>query len=117
MNALQKILEAQSLLVEKLGSTIKSMTLNKRGKELKVILLSGIAVYIVYNNYDQYSYSIVYTQSKYDRLRYDNFDNRWDVVSRPHHLHPRGSKTAKESSMTGTPSLDIAQVIQILNEE
>ncbi len=117
MTAINKIIEAQSILVEKLGSDIGSMTLNKRGKELKVILTSGITLYIVYNNYDKYSYSIIYTQSKYDRIRYDNFDDRWDVISKPHHLHTRGANIAKQSPMVGIPSVDIEKIILILNQK
>lgn len=71
----------------------------------------------MYNNHDQYSYSIIYTQSKYDRIRFDNFDDRWDVASRPHHLHLRGSNIVRHSSMTGTPGLDIAKFIEIIKED
>ncbi|OLS19915.1 MAG: hypothetical protein HeimC2_39410 [Candidatus Heimdallarchaeota archaeon LC_2] len=117
MSAIDKILEVQSILIEQLGSDITSFTLNKSGKELKFILISGIVLYIVYNDYDQYSYSIIYTQSKYDRIRYDNFDDRWDVVTRPHHLHIRGSNKTEQSEMTGLPNSDMLTFLEILNEK
>ncbi len=52
MNALDKVLKAQSIFVEKLGSDISSIKLNKRGKELRVVLTNGIVIYVVYNNYN-----------------------------------------------------------------
>jgi len=36
-----------------------------------------------------------------------NYDDRWDVSTRPHHFHPRKKKNAIQSKMTGIPEEDM----------
>lgn len=41
----------------------------------------------------------------------------WEVNSKPHHLHPRGVKTAIESPMNGDPKHDILILLKELTEK
>ncbi len=107
MSAANKIITSRKLLLELLMSDISKHSLNKSGKELKITLSNGILLYIVYNNHSQYSYTIQYSSSKLDRKRFDNFDNRWDVTSKPHHYHMKGSIHVEESRMIGDPNADM----------
>ena len=81
------------------------------GKELKLSLHNGILIYIVYNNHNQYSYSIIYSQSKFDQKRFDNYDDRWDVSTRPHHFHMRGNNEVIDSPMNGYPEHDMGVLV------
>ena len=114
MNAISKILEAQKIINNNLASEIRSTNLNKWGKELEVSLFNGVRIYIVYNDFNQYSYSVIYSESKHDRIRYDNYDDRWDVTTKPHHLHLRGSRQTIESKMIGNPHKDMEILVQIV---
>jgi len=38
----------------------------------------------------------------------------WNVKSKPHHFHPKGEKTAIESSMNGDPKHDMIILIKEL---
>lgn len=49
-----------------------------------------------------------------DRIRFDNFDDNWEVPSKPHHTHPRHLKTAIESPFKGIPSEDIKFLCSII---
>ena len=72
-------------------------------------LPDGSILFIRYNPYNEYSFNLIFSNIKYDRIRFDNFDDRWDVSSRPHHFHPRGTKYAFTSPMNGEPTHDIKQ--------
>ncbi len=77
----------------------------------------GIGIYIRYNDFEEYSYQIVFSQEFLDRIRYDNYDEMWNVNSKPHHLHPRGKKAAFESPMNGEPKHDIPILLKELIEK
>jgi hypothetical protein len=40
-------------------------------------------------------------------MRFDNYDDIWDVKTRPNHFHVRGMQSVIESPMRGMPDLDI----------
>lgn len=79
-----------------------------------ITFLSGYKLYIRYNDYDEYFYQLIFSQKPYDRIRFDNFDDRWDVPTRPHHYHPRGQQLANESPMNGDPHNDMPILITFL---
>lgn len=112
MKAIEKLKIAKDILEQKLSKEISSLSLNLVYKKLNIELHNGINIYIVYNDY---SYSIIFSKLQLDRCRFDNYDDRWNVSSRPHHFHPRNVKDAIESTMTGFPNDDMVKLVKLLN--
>lgn len=112
MNGREKIVESSNLFSKIIPDEISELKYNKVGKELKILLSNGVEIYVVYNDHHQYSYTIIYSNSKYDRKRFDNYDDRWSVNTRPHHYHIRGSNQIIESPMVGNPNDDIPLLIK-----
>lgn len=113
MNAKAKIL----LFLDLIRKDVKEITefsIRKRGFELKIKLNNGIFLYIVYNDHNHYSYTIQYSLLKFDRKRFDNFDDFWEVETRPHHFHVRGSEEVATSPMTGDPRIDFLNLINAI---
>jgi hypothetical protein len=107
MSAIDKLNRARHLLEELLDDMIVSLSINIDFKRLYILLKDGIKIYIVYNNYDEYSYSIIFSKLELDRCRFDNYDPHWKVSTTPHHFHPRNRKEATSSDMNGNPDSDI----------
>ncbi len=40
-------------------------------------------------------------------MRFDNYDDIWDVKTHPHHFHVRRLQSVVESPMSGEPNHDI----------
>ncbi len=85
--ACDKLLQARKLLVDQLPSEIYEIIIDKIRPILIVKFTKSIIVHIRYNNFDEYSYQIIFSKKKFDRVRYDNYDDKWDVVLNPHHMH------------------------------
>ena len=98
-----KLSKAIDIFEEKCSEIIIKKELNLRMKRVKFLLVDGIQVYIQYNNYGQYSYSIIFSSHEQDLCRFDNYDDHWPVSTTPHHFHPRGIYEATESKMNGNP--------------
>lgn len=47
-----------------------------------------------------------YLLSKMSRVRFDNFDDRWEVATKPHHTHSRYKEKATKSPFRGILSED-----------
>jgi hypothetical protein len=90
------------------------MVLNDEKGTLKVELKGRLTLYIRYNNYGQYSYNVLFSPDKYDRIRFDNFDDRWSVSSKPHHCHPRYRKDGIDSNFTGDPAQDMPRLCELI---
>jgi hypothetical protein len=114
MSAILKLLEAKSILEDFFEKEIKSLDLNQDSRKLHMILTDGIEIYIIYNNHGQYGYNILFSNLDLDRCRFDNYDDRWDVDSRPHHFHPRKKIEVESSKMTGDPKNDIPKLCKML---
>jgi len=88
--------------------------------DLKLMLIihfkMGFTLYIQYNDFNEYSYHIQFTQKPNDFIRYDNYDDRWNVKTKPHHLHQRWKKEAITSPMQGKPEMDIPILIKIIKD-
>ena len=108
---------ARNLLVATVLHEIKDIFVDDERPLLKVTFLTGFILYIRFNDFNEYSYQIIFSQRPNDRLRYDNFDDRWPVRTRPHHLHPRHERDAIESLMTGIPEHDIPILIKVIFPE
>lgn len=116
INARIKLLRARELLINQFLSEIYEIILNDDRPILTIKFRKGFILYIRYNDFDEYSYQILFSQKKFDRIRYDNYDDKWNVSSKPHHFHPRNKQTALESRMIGKPGKDIPVLIQILKK-
>lgn len=98
-------------MLKNLLSSIQQEILDETRPLLVMTFITGTQLYIRYNDYNEYSYQIQFTQEAEDRIRFDNFDNRWNIISRPHHLHRRREKVAVESPTNGDPTHDIPILI------
>ncbi|MCE7743670.1 MAG: hypothetical protein GPJ52_00900 [Candidatus Heimdallarchaeota archaeon] len=117
INARIKLLRARELLINQFLSEIYEIILDDDRPILTIKFRKGFILYIRYNDFDEYSYQILFSQKKFDRIRYDNYDDKWNVSSKPHHFHPRNKQTALESRMMiGKPGKDIPVLIQILKK-
>lgn len=59
---------------------------------------------------------MMFSKKKVDRFRYDNYDDKWIVNTRPHHFHPRGQIDAIESPMIGNPIIDIPLLVNFIEK-
>ena len=116
MTGLDKLKAARKLLLNELLSEIKDEYIDDERPFLKITFFKGLVLYIRYNDYDEFSYQLIFSQELLDRIRYDNYDDMWKVNSKLHHFHPRGDKTAIESPMNGDPNHDIPILFKELLE-
>ncbi|MHA1402530.1 MAG: toxin-antitoxin system TumE family protein [Candidatus Helarchaeota archaeon] len=84
---------------------------------LKFTLKNSVIIYIRYNNYQQYSYVIQFSLKQDDRVRFDNFDARWNVSSSPHHCHPRFRRDGVESIFSGHPRSDLPVLCKMIKNK
>ncbi len=112
----QKLSVAESIFKSELLESIDTIHLIRRLNRLKIVLKDFSIIFVQYNPYNEYSYSIIFSPDELDRIRFDNYDDRWDVISRPHHLHIRRSKEVQASSMIGNPEKDIPTLIKLIKE-
>ena len=107
LKGLNKLAIARKILLNELLSKIKNEYIDDERPFLKITFFKGTILYIRYNDYDEYSYQLIFSQEPLDRIRYDNYDDMWKVKSSPHHFHLTGEKTAIKSPMNGDPEHDI----------
>lgn len=117
LKARKLINSALKIIYEGHLSSISTIEIDDEDPRIKLILKNRILIYIQFNNHDQYSYSIIFSEHRLDRCRYDNYDDRWNVSSKPHHFHPRMKKTAISSPMNGKPTHDIPLIFDLLKSE
>lgn len=72
----------------------------------------GYNLYIRYNDFGEYSYQLQFSSKKHDRIRYDNFDDKWLVTTKPNHFHRRGEVKGVLSPMKGFPEHNIPILIK-----
>jgi len=106
-------MKAKSILEGNLLHAIKSLVLKKKAKRLIIEFMDGSTLYVQYNEYGEYSYSLIFSGISRDRCRFDNYDDLWDVPSKPHHFHPRFSDDGLESDITGDPEHDMLLLITL----
>jgi len=112
-----KLQHSYSFLQSNLSNIIKSINFYPDTGTIKCIFTDGSVLYVRFNRYNQYSYNLIFSSIKYDRVRFDNFDDRWKVLTRPHHFHPRYDNLAYESLMNGDPDHDLPLFIKHLNNQ
>jgi len=114
MSSLQKLDKARMLLPQYLSIHLISLNFEPKLARIHAILRDNVQIYIRYNNYGEYSYTIIFSKTSLDRCRFDNYDDRWEVSTRPHHFHPRKKKNAIQSNMTGNPEEDIPYLCDLI---
>jgi len=114
MSAISNLLEAKVILEQLFDKEINSFKVNHDSRKLHIILTDGIEIYIIYNDHGGYGYNILFSKPDLDRCRFDNYDDKWDIDSRPHHFHPRKKKGVESSKMTGNPKHDIVYLYKML---
>ena len=111
---LQFLREARVLILNLLNKQIIDIELNESLSQLKVFLDSGETIFIRYNRFGEYGYQIIHSRNKGDFSRFDNYDDQWNVSTRPHHFHIRGGEKVQVSPMNGTPGHDISILVDYI---
>lgn len=114
MDASQKLRVIEKLFLQELSQDIVELERNIDKERLKIVFKTGIKIYIQFNNYQEYSYSIIFSDELFDRIRFDNYDEKWVLATNPHHIHPRFEKEAVQSPMNGNPEHDGQHLIKYL---
>ena len=90
MDSRKKLELARNLITLNYNRQIREMILYKERPVLKVVFNFEVILYIRYNIFGEYSYNVVSSPNPDDQMRFDNYDDKWDVITRPHHFHVRG---------------------------
>ena len=107
---------ARNLIAKRYRNLTREIILDKDRPVLKVVFNFEVILFIRYNNFGEYSYSVIFSPNPDDQMRFDNYDDRWDVKTRPHHFHIRGLERSKESPMIGEPNHDIPILMRMIQE-
>ena len=116
MGTIEKLEKARELLVPTLIRTITGVHLSDEHYTLRIDFEQHSILYVKYNDYQEYSYQILLSHQGSKSIRYDNFDDRWDVSSRPNHVH-MADKTVVASPMNGDPVHDMPLLIKVIQAE
>ena len=73
---------ASEILNRELGDSIVSSKKDLEGGRVSILLDNGCRLYVAYNSVGQYAYQIMKSPRESDFVRFDNFDNRWNVSTR-----------------------------------
>ncbi|MHA1721385.1 MAG: hypothetical protein ACTSWX_11335 [Promethearchaeota archaeon] len=111
MDALKKLSVAKSVLLSFFSKKILEISLSKEHFTFKLIFTHNERLFIRYNDYNEYSYQYYFFSQLGDFICFDNFDDRWPISTRPHHLHTKNKKVI-ESVMNGDPNHDIPLLSQ-----
>ena len=111
----EKLKKSKQILENCLSDSIEKLLFQPKLSRIKIRLRNDNIIFIQYNVYDEYSYSIIFSKIELDRCRFDNFDNRWDIPTKPHHFHPRSKKEAISSMMIGNPENDMPIFCNLIN--
>ncbi|MHA1673637.1 MAG: toxin-antitoxin system TumE family protein [Promethearchaeota archaeon] len=114
MSARLKIDLAKEYIEQNFSGNYSKIQIDYEDPRIKVNFEDGSIVYIQYNNHNQYSYHFLFSKGILDRCRFDNYDDKWDVPSKPHHFHPRLSKNAIFSPMNGDVNHDIPELFRFI---
>jgi hypothetical protein len=116
VSGLEKLRQALTILEKELESILMQLAFEPRLARVHVKLRDGTVLYIRYNNHGEYSYSVIFSSLKYDRCRFDNYDDTWNVSTRPNHFHPRMEKDGVKCPMVGDPTHDIPLLCNLLRK-
>jgi hypothetical protein len=108
---------ARKIIISDYNNFVRDLILDKDLPVLKVVFYREIYLYIRYNDYGEYSYSTIFSPNPDDQARFDNYDDIWEVKTRPHHFHIRGMQKVIESPMKGEPDYDIPIFLKYVLED
>ena len=112
MDSRGKLQLAYNVLIKDFSDIIREIIVYKDRPVLEATFQNEIILHIRYNDYGEYTYCVIYSPNPDDQMRFDNYDDRWDVKTRPHHFHKRGMQSVIESPMDGDPNQDIPVLIK-----
>jgi len=76
MSSLEKLAKAKSILEKELSIQVKNLNFEPKLARIHIILRDNIQTFVRYNNYDEYSYNIIFSKKELDRCRFDNYDDK-----------------------------------------
>jgi len=114
MSGIEKIERARLLLEKQLEEYIIDVQINYDSPRLVALLRDGTKIYIRYNDHEQYTYSIVFSSSYLDKCLFDNYGDKWEVSTRPHHFHARFQSSVSSSPMVGIPETDVEELCNLV---
>jgi hypothetical protein len=117
MNGMEKIQDTFSRLDQYLKDEIILIEMLSSIARLKITLKDGTVLYIQFNDFDEYGYQIIFSEQDLDRVRFDNFDEKWNISTKPHHFHPRFQEDALKSPFVGIPIQDIPLLCELINSK
>ncbi len=103
-----------SLIIKNYNTLIRESILERDRPVFKVIFYNEVNLYIRYNNYEEYSYCVIFSPNPDDQMQFDNYDDIWDVKTRPHHFHIRGMQSVIDSLMNEEPNHDIPILLEYI---
>lgn len=112
MDSREKPYSVYNILSKDYADMIREISLHKDRPFLKAISKNEIIIYIRYNDYEEYTYCVIFSPIPDDQMRINNYDDKWDVKPRLHHFHIRGMQSVKESPMKGDPHNDIPILVK-----
>ncbi len=107
MDSQKKLQLTQSIILKNYNTIIKEINLYKDRPVLRVLFHNEVVLYIRYNDYGEYFYSVIFSPNPDDQMGFENYDDVCDVKTHPHHFHVRGLQSVIESPMSGEPNNDI----------
>ncbi len=114
MSSYNKLQAVMEIFLKEIRESIQEILIPKNRPVMKVTFHSEVTVYIRYNDYGEYSYLTVFSPHPDDQFRFDNYDDKWPVETRPHHFHLRGLKEVRKSPMNGEPRHDIPILLEYI---
>jgi len=114
MSSIRKLERSRLIIEGKLSIHLKKIHFEPKLARIHIILRNEISLFIRYNNHDDYAYSVLFSKVELDRCRFDNYDDRWNISTKPHHFHPRYNKLGFSSPMNGNPENDIPLICEFI---
>lgn len=107
MSGIKKLERSKFIIEKELSVYLNNLHFEPKLARIQIILRDEIILFIRYNNHDEYAYSVYFSKIELDRCTFDNYDDRWNTSTKPHHFHPRHTKIGVSSPMNGNPEKDI----------
>lgn len=115
INHLKYLINAEQILIQHLSSFITKSELSETLSQFLIEFINGVRLYVRYNAFGEYGYQILVYDRKIPFYRFDNFDDHWNISTKPHHLHI-GDEPAIDSPMVGDPEKDMIELIDFLKK-
>ena len=57
---------------------------------------------------------VIYSPNPDDQMRFNNYDDIWNIKTRPHHFHVRGMQSVVDIPMRGEPNHDLPILLKYI---